>query len=54
MWRIIKELLVCCSSMAMSVVAVVCALTVFPILSKCSMILYSTVWNEDSIFNSTF
>ena len=40
--------------MVVSAMAVVCALTVLPILSKCSMIRCSAVWNEDSIFSSTF
>ena len=54
MCRIMKELLVCCSSVAVSAVAVVWVLTVLPIRSNCSMIRSSVVWNEDSILSSTF
>ena len=54
MCQIMKELLVCCSSVVVSAVAVVWALTVFPIHSSCSIIRCSAVWNEDSILSLTF
>ena len=54
MCRIMKELLVCCSFVAVSAMAVVWALTVLPILSNCSLIQCSAMWNEDSILSLTF
>ena len=51
MCQIMKELLICCSSVAMSTVAVVWALMV---RSNCSMMRCLAVWNEDLILSSTF